>query len=73
MSSRTKWLPNEKLTSFGYACDRGRFLGPKGTSAPSVISRCDTLPRPTRLRALLGGEFLAGIRRQVRAEVDPTG
>ena len=30
-------------------------------------------PQPTRLRALLSGEFLAGIRRQVRPEVDPTG
>ncbi|MFF7073168.1 hypothetical protein [Streptomyces pseudovenezuelae] len=30
-------------------------------------------PEPAPLRALLSGAFLAGIRRQVRPEVDPTG
>ncbi|WP_329288449.1 hypothetical protein [Streptomyces pseudovenezuelae] len=30
-------------------------------------------PQPAPLRALLSDEFLAGIRRQVRHEVDPTG
>ncbi|MFF7169238.1 hypothetical protein [Streptomyces pseudovenezuelae] len=30
-------------------------------------------PEPAPLRSLLSGEFLAGIRRQVRPEVDPTG
>ncbi|MFG2803468.1 hypothetical protein [Streptomyces pseudovenezuelae] len=30
-------------------------------------------PELARLRAQLSGAFLAGIRRQVRPEVDPTG
>jgi L-fuconolactonase len=45
----------------------GAVVGWTDLTAPGIA------PEPARLRALLGGEFLAGIRRQVRAEADPTG
>ncbi|MEU2780044.1 hypothetical protein ABZ646_46440 [Streptomyces sp. NPDC007162] len=45
----------------------GAVVGWTDLTAPGIASE------PARLRALLSGEFLAGIRRQVRTEVDTTG